>query len=124
MWKSAKHLTLLAGAAILVSNSLLMTPQVAVAADEAKPQDGKAVTEDRKKGNCVSCHDYAGAEMPGNIGPKLENMKTRYPDKADLRARIWDETKFNPNTIMPPFGKHKILSEEEIDKVVDFIHSL
>ncbi|MEO8626840.1 MAG: hypothetical protein ABI612_01890 [Betaproteobacteria bacterium] len=28
----------------------------------------------------------------------------------------------NPNTVMPPFGKHQVLTEEEIDLIVDFIY--
>ena len=36
----------------------------------------------------------------------------------------WDETKFNAETAMPPFGRHKILTESEIDKVVEFVWSL
>jgi sulfur-oxidizing protein SoxX len=28
----------------------------------------------------------------------------------------------NPNTIMPPFGRHWILSEDEIDAVVAYIY--
>ncbi len=51
-------------------------------------------------------------------------MKQRYPDKQLLRKRIWDETEFNPYTVMPPFGKHKILTEDEIDQVVDYIYTL
>jgi sulfur-oxidizing protein SoxX len=51
-------------------------------------------------------------------------MKARFPDKAVLRAQIWDSTKNNPNTMMPPFGRHEILTEAEIDKVVEFIYSL
>ena len=62
--------------------------------------------------------------MPGNIGPALKGMKSRYPDKAALRAHIWDPTVNNPNTIMPPFGKHQILSEQELDLVVEFVNSL
>ncbi len=121
MWKSVKRLSTVAGAAMLISGSILALPHVVFADDV---EDGKKVAEDRKKGNCFGCHDYVGAEMAGNIGPKLENMKARYPDKGALRDRIWDETKFNPNTIMPPFGKYKILSEDEIDKIVEFIYSL
>jgi sulfur-oxidizing protein SoxX len=51
-------------------------------------------------------------------------MKARFPDKAELREQIWDATVKNPNTIMPPFGKHRILSEKEIDLVTAFIYSL
>jgi sulfur-oxidizing protein SoxX len=51
-------------------------------------------------------------------------MKVRYPDKSLLRDRIWDETKYIPTTVMPPFGRNKILTEKEIDEVVDFIYTL
>lgn len=85
--------------------------------------DGKEIAFDRNKGNCLACHEIEGGESPGNIGPKLSNMKQRYPDRNLLRKRIWDETEFNPMTVMPPFGKHRILSENEIDQVVDFIYS-
>lgn len=86
--------------------------------------DGKQLAFDRAKGNCLACHAIEGGESPGNIGPELSNMKQRYPDKILLRKRIWDETEFNSMTVMPPFGKHRILTEDEIDQVVDFIHSL
>tara|TARA_R110002074_G_scaffold338790_2_gene509332 strand:- start:1401 stop:1739 length:339 start_codon:yes stop_codon:yes gene_type:complete len=86
--------------------------------------DGKQIAFDRVKGNCLACHKIEGGESPGNIGPELSNMKQRYPDRSLLRQRIWDETQFNPFTVMPPFGKHRILTENEIDQVVDFIYSL
>ncbi len=65
-----------------------------------------------------------GGDLPGNIGPPLVAMKARFPDKAKLRAQIWDSTKNNPNSMMPPFGRHAILTEAEIDKVVEFVYSL
>jgi sulfur-oxidizing protein SoxX len=86
--------------------------------------DGQAIAFDRMKGNCLACHVIAGGDSPGNIGPELSNMQARYPDKALLRKRIWDETEFNPVTVMPPFGKHRILSEQEIDQVVEFLYTL
>ena len=86
--------------------------------------DGKSIAFDRSKGNCLACHAIAGGESPGTIGPELKDMKARYPDKSLLRDRIWDETKYIPTTVMPPFGKNKILSEDEIDKVVEFIYTL
>ena len=65
-----------------------------------------------------------GCDLAGNIGPPLVAMKARFPDKAKLRAQIWDSTKSNQNSIMPPFGRHKILSEKEIDQIVEFIYTL
>lgn len=86
--------------------------------------DGKSLAFDRKKGNCLACHAMDNGNSAGNIGPELKDMKTRYPDRTLLRQRIWDETMFNPVTVMPPFGKHKILTEQEIDLIVDYIHAL
>lgn len=86
--------------------------------------EGRNIAFDRNKGNCLACHIIAGGESPGNIGPELSNMKQRYPEISLLRKRIWDETEFNPVTVMPPFGKHHILTENEIDKVIEFLYTL
>jgi sulfur-oxidizing protein SoxX len=51
-------------------------------------------------------------------------MKSRYPDRAKLRAQIWDATVANPRTGMPPFGRNKIMTEAEIDKVTDYVYGL
>tara|TARA_A100001015_G_C15021562_1_gene728277 strand:+ start:2239 stop:2541 length:303 start_codon:yes stop_codon:yes gene_type:complete len=85
---------------------------------------GQAIAFDNRKGNCLACHVIAGGESAGNIGPELKDIAARYPDKALLRQRIWDNTLFNPMTVMPPFGKHQILSEQEIDRVVDYLYTL
>jgi L-cysteine S-thiosulfotransferase len=85
---------------------------------------GKKIAVDRKKGNCLACHMMDDGALPGNIGPPLVAMKARFPNKADLRAQIWDSTVANPNTIMPPFGKNRILTEQEVDLVTEYIYSL
>jgi len=64
-----------------------------------------------------------GGNLPGNIGPPLLAMKARFPNKADLRAQIWDATEKNPNTIMPPFGKHGVLTEKQVDQVTNYIYT-
>jgi sulfur-oxidizing protein SoxX len=87
-------------------------------------EEGQKVAFDRRKGNCMTCHVMAGATLEGNIGPPLIAMKARYPDKAKLRAQIWDATAKNPHTIMPPFGLHRILTDEEIDLVTEYVYSL
>jgi sulfur-oxidizing protein SoxX len=85
---------------------------------------GKALAMARDKGNCLACHAIADGELPGNIGPPLLYMRQRFPDKNELRAQIWDPTVRNPDTVMPPFGKHRILTGEEIDLIVDYIQTL
>jgi len=41
-----------------------------------------------------------------------------------LVAIVFDETKRNPLTVMPPFGRNRILTEKEINAVVDFLQTL
>jgi len=117
-------LTSVTGAVAAAVITLIMSSQLALAADNATIAEGKKIAFDRKLGNCLACHQIEGGELPGNIGPPLVSMQQRFPDKAKLRAQIWDSTVNNPNSIMPPFGRHKILTESEIDKVVEFIYTL
>ncbi len=123
MRKPAKLIVALSATAAVLGALALSTQ--AVAADEAAMvAEGKKIAEDRKLGNCLACHQIEGADLPGNIGPPLVGMKARFPDKAKLRAQIWDSTRNNPNSIMPPFGRHAILTEDEINKVVEYIYTL
>ncbi|MCG6895655.1 MAG: sulfur oxidation c-type cytochrome SoxX [Thiocapsa sp.] len=85
---------------------------------------GKAIVNDRGKGNCVACHLIVGAESPGAIGPALVTMQTRYPSKEALARQIWDATVKAPEAAMPPFGKHEILTNQELIDVVEYIWSL
>lgn len=110
-------------AALLGALSFTM-PVITHAADATVIEQGKKIAFDRKKGNCLACHQIEGGDLPGNIGPPLVAMKARFPDKDKLRAQITDSRTMNPNTIMPPFGAHEILSASEIDKVVEFIYTL
>lgn len=99
----------------------------AMAAEASKDPAGREIAFNRGKGNCLSCHAIPNdpkAESPGNIGPPFIMMKQRFPDRDKLRAQIWDSTKANPRSAMPPFGKHQMLTEQEIDQVVDYILSL
>ncbi|WP_228292387.1 sulfur oxidation c-type cytochrome SoxX [Candidatus Thiothrix anitrata] len=93
-------------------------------AEAKKEMTGKELAFDRGLGNCLACHMIAGGELPGNIGPPLIAMKARFPDKAKLKAQIADARVANPNTIMIPFGPMGILTDAELDRVVDFIHEL
>lgn len=92
--------------------------------EEKKEVTGKDLAFDRAMGNCLACHMIAGGELPGNIGPPLVGMAARFPDKAKLKAQIYDARVANPNTIMIPFGPMGVLNDEQLDKVVDFISTL
>jgi L-cysteine S-thiosulfotransferase len=86
--------------------------------------EGQKLAFDRGKGNCLTCHDIKGGDLPGTIGPALKDIKSRYPDRNDLVAIVRDETRRNPQTVMPPFGRNRILTEQEINAVVDFLQTL
>ncbi|MCO5132124.1 MAG: sulfur oxidation c-type cytochrome SoxX [Xanthobacteraceae bacterium] len=85
---------------------------------------GRKIAFDRGKGNCLTCHVIKGGDSPGTIGPELKDLKAKYPDRDELTAIVSDETKRNPTTVMPPFGRNHILTEQEISAVVDFLQTL
>ena len=114
--KSAK---LLAFALAIGAFASAGTAQAQSAADE-----GRKLAFDRSKGNCLTCHVIKGGDLPGTIGPELADIKSRYPKREDLVAILNDETLRNPLTVMPPFGRNRILTEKEINAVVDFLQSL
>jgi L-cysteine S-thiosulfotransferase len=86
--------------------------------------EGQKLAFDRGKGNCLTCHEIKGGDLPGTIGPPLKDIKSKYPDRNELVAILSDETKRNPLTVMPPFGRNRILTEQEINAIVDFLQTL
>jgi sulfur-oxidizing protein SoxX len=86
--------------------------------------EGQKIAFDRGKGNCLTCHVIKGGDLPGSIAPELKDIKSKYPNRADLVAILTDETLRNPLTVMPPFGRNRILTEQEINAVVDFLQTL
>lgn len=88
---------------------------------------GRAIFIDERKGNCAACHkapNDAAIKTKSNIGMPLEAVKARFPDRAKLRDAIWDLSKSVPNTIMPPYGKNRILSDDEIDNLVIYLETI
>ena len=88
---------------------------------------GARLAQEVVKGNCLACHAMpsdANAVTSANIGPPLVAMRARFPDREQLRRQVWDAGLINPDTVMPPFGKHEILTAEEIDLIVDYLYTL
>ncbi|MCB1859921.1 MAG: sulfur oxidation c-type cytochrome SoxX [Gammaproteobacteria bacterium] len=124
MTGNIRRLAALASTLAVLTGALLVTSAVNADEGAAAIAKGKAIAFGRTKGNCLACHMMDNGESPGNLGPPLIAMKARYPDKSKLRAQIWDPTANNPESAMVPFGKYKVLTEEEIDYVVEYIWSL
>ena len=102
------------------------------------PGRGKAIVTSRQTGLCLLCHSAPLPEekFQGTIGPNLEGSGSRYSE-GELRLRIVDSRRLNPDTIMPSYyrldglervapafrGK-TVLSAEQIEDVVAFIKTL
>src|SRR6516165_7422180 len=85
--------------------------------------EGQKLAFDRGKGNCLTCHNIKGGDLAGTIGPPLQSIGTKY-NRCDLVAIVTDESRRNPQTLMPPFGRNRILTEQEINAIVDFLQTL
>ena len=110
--------------AVLVALVLSVGAAMAPARAQSAVADGQKLAFDRSKGNCLTCHVIKGGDLPGSIAPELKDIKSKYPNRADLVAILTDETLRNPLTVMPPFGRNRILTEQEINAVVDFLQTL
>ncbi len=126
MNKKSKSLLSIAST-LLISASLSTSAVMAKEGSEEGSnalEEGKNLAFTRKKGNCLACHMIIGGVSPGNIAPPLVAMQQRFPDKAVLKAQIYDASKNNSETMMPLFGRYEVLTKDELDKVVDYIYSL
>lgn len=122
--KSAPPLSIISGMAPKPRKNVASASQFTSKSGPNTVKEGKELAMDRKKGNCVSCHAMDDGVSPGNMGPPLIAMKARFKTKGELRAQIWDATARNPETLMPPFGRHHVLKDEEIDKIAEYVWSL
>jgi len=102
-------------------------------------QKGRAAMADQRLGNCLACHAVSALKSEpyhGNVGPSLDGVASRLSE-AQIRLRIVDPTKLNPDTMMPPFyrvdGLNKvmhqfegqpILTAEQVEDVVAFLETL
>jgi len=88
-------------------------------AASAAPQDVVKLIQQ----HCEQCHQIKGLNNFGNIGPSLLDLKARYSDRKEVAAIIFDEAKRNPQTVMMPFGRNLILTNQEIDEIVGYLYA-
>lgn len=99
---------------------------------------GRALLVARGAANCVLCHAVPDPEVrfPGNVGPSLAGVATRLTP-AQLRLRVADNLRVNPDTVMPSYyrvdgldrvaAEHMdkpILSAGEVEDVVAYLVTL
>lgn len=111
-------------------NSLPTDKQCSKMENKSTEIAGWCAAVDRVQGNCLACHVMVTPKWPvgfpegGNTAPPFVSMKTRFPDKAALRAQIVEPRDANDKSLMPPFGTYKLLTDQQIDDIVEFLYTL
>jgi sulfur-oxidizing protein SoxX len=71
---------------------------------QASSEIGREAFLQRDQGHCVLCHRIEGLAAPfqGDLGPDLTDVGARL-SPAQIRYRIVDASRLNPETVMPPY---------------------
>lgn len=96
-------------------------------AAHAQKDQGLEVFIRPDKGYCIACHQVpaqAGPVTRSNVGPALAGARMRELGSTRLHELLRDPTVAKPDTIMPPYGRHRILDEREIDRVTEYLLAL
>jgi len=84
------------------------------------------VVSGRGAANCLACHVVGdrGTNLPGNVGPDLSEVATRGHSDEYLFNYIFDARALNPDTVMPPWGAHGVLGEDDIRNIVAYLKTM
>jgi sulfur-oxidizing protein SoxX len=117
----------------LFASLALLATLGALAAPPGDAARGRALLLQRQETGCILCHVLPGLPPGGALGPPLVNLAQRYSGD-DLRLRIADARRFNPDTVMPPYfsteGLHNVaraqvgktvLSEQALADIVTYL---
>jgi L-cysteine S-thiosulfotransferase len=88
---------------------------------------GQKLAFDRSRGGgCLACHVMGPKtlEVPGNVGPDLSEIGTAGRTDQWLFNYVFDPRVYNPQSMMPPWGKHGFYKDGEIRDIVAFLKTL
>ncbi len=106
----------------LLLASLLFSPSMS-AGEKAQSavQHGKQLS----LALCQACHYFEGTNQAGTLAPPFLVMKQRFPDPKRLHDIIYDpQAAIKPSTMMPPFGRHEFVNEQDIKDIVEYLYTL
>ena len=102
------------------------------------PVRGRALVANRQVGLCLLCHSgpFPEERSQGNLAPDLAAVGARF-SAGQIRLRIVDSTKINPQSIMPAYYKSEgltrvagayrgktVLTPEQIEDIVAYLVTL
>ena len=126
---------LLAAAGSAAASDSLPSSLTGAAGDAAA---GKKIVLDRQVGLCLLCHSgpFPEERFQGDLGPNLAGVGGRL-SAGQIRLRIVDASRVNPQTIMPPYYRKEglsrvapshagktVLTAQQIEDVVAFLSTL
>lgn len=108
-----------------VSNALAQTSESKLS--------GYELMINKQYGNCIACHDIPGVQgLVSNFAPSLKGVGQKLTVQ-ELTQWVVDARRFNPETLMPPFGSthelklvrpaRALLTNEQISLVVFTLQS-
>jgi L-cysteine S-thiosulfotransferase len=104
----------------------------------ADAERGRAIVANRQVGLCLLCHSgpFPEERFQGNLAPSLAGAGTRWT-AAQLRLRIADNRRLNPDSLMPAFHRtdgltrvgtawqgRPVLDAQQVEDVVAFLRTL
>jgi sulfur-oxidizing protein SoxX len=134
-WTVAGPATAQALRPFVVAGDAIPESLTGVLGDSAR---GRTIVVDRQKGLCLLCHSgpFPEARFQGDLAPDLRGVGRRWSE-GQLRLRIVDSTRLNPDTIMPPYYRTEgltqvgrpwqgkpVLTAEQVEDVVAFLTML
>ena len=102
------------------------------------PARGRAIVANRQVGLCLLCHSgpFPEERFQGDLAPDLTGVGARLSE-GQIRQRMVDSTKLNPQTIMPAYYRTEgltrvapafrgktVLTPEQIEDVVAYLVTL
>ncbi|MCP4702285.1 MAG: sulfur oxidation c-type cytochrome SoxX [Gammaproteobacteria bacterium] len=74
---------------------------------------------------CPACHFFEGMNQAGTVGPPFVAMQLRFPERKRLHDLIYNpQIAIKPYTMMPPFGRNGLLTNEQIEQIIDYLYTL